>query len=126
MLVGIAHVDRYVPKGSAIDQHAARETVTIYTGVKNFSMLPEALSTGLTSLLEDQVRACIVTEFILDAGECATASCISSSRIYPAVVRNKAQLAYSSVGAWLDAKLAAPPKVAESPELQAQLKMQSA
>lgn len=126
VLIGIADVDLYVPKDSAMDEYAARETVTIYTGVKNFSMLPEALSTGLTSLLEDQVRACIVTEFILDAGDCATASCISSSRIYPAVVRNKAQLAYSSVGAWLDAKVAAPTKVAASPELQAQLKIQSA
>jgi VacB/RNase II family 3'-5' exoribonuclease len=125
VLIGIADVDRYVLKGSAIDQYAAQETVTIYTGVKNFSMLPEALSTGLTSLLEGEVRACMVTEFVLDAGECATASCISSSRIYPAVVRNKAQLAYSTVGPWLGAKAEAPPKVAASAELQAQLKMQS-
>ena len=88
-------------------------------------MLPEALSTGLTSLLEGEARACMVTEFVLDAGVCATASCISSSRIYPAVVRNKAQLAYSSAGAWLGGKAEAPPKVAASAELQAQLKMQS-
>jgi VacB/RNase II family 3'-5' exoribonuclease len=125
VLIGIADVDRYVPKGSAIDQYAAQETVTIYTGVKNFSMLPEALSTGLTSLLEGEVRACVVTEFVLDAGDCATASCISASSIYPAVVRNKAQLAYPSVGAWLGGKAEAPPKVAASAELQAQLKMQS-
>src|SRR6201996_211433 len=125
MLVGIAHVDRYVPKGSAIDQYAAQETVTIYTGVKNFSMLPEALSTGLTSLLEGEVRACVVTEFVLDAGDCATASCISSSSIYPAVVQNKAQLAYPNVGAWLGGKAEAPPKVAASADLQVQLKMQS-
>ena len=123
--VGIADVDRYVTKGSAIDQYAAQQTVTIYTGVKNFSMLPEALSTGLTSLLEGEVRACMVTEFVLDDGECATATCVSSSRIYPAVVRNKAQLAYSSVGAWLAGTSEAPPKVAASSELQAQLKMQS-
>ena len=108
MLIGIADVDRYVPKGSAIDQYAAQETVTIYTGVKNFSMLPEALSTGLTSLLEQQDRACMVTEFVLDANVCATESCVSSSRIYPAVVRNKAQLAYPSVGAWLGGKAEAP------------------
>jgi VacB/RNase II family 3'-5' exoribonuclease len=126
VLIGIADVDRYVTKGSAIDQYAAQETVTIYTGVKNFSMLPEVLSTGLTSLLEGEVRACMVTEFALDAGECATASCVSSSRIYPSVVRNKAQLAYSSVGPWLAGKADAPPKVAASAELQEQLKMQSA
>jgi VacB/RNase II family 3'-5' exoribonuclease len=124
VLVGIADVDQYVPKGSAIDQYAAKETVTLYTGVKNFSMLPEALSTGLTSLLEQQDRACMVTEFVLDANVCATESCVASSRIYPALVRNKAQLAYNSVGAWLDGKAEAPPKVAASAELQAQLKMQ--
>src|SRR5271167_4288791 len=77
VLIGIADVDQYVPQGSAIDQYAAHETVTLYTGVKNFSMLPEALSTGLTSLLEGEVRASMVTEFVLDAGVCATASCIS-------------------------------------------------
>src|ERR1700677_3975518 len=80
VLIGIADVDQYVPKGSAIDQYAAKETVPLYTGVKNFSMLPEALSTGLTSLLEQQDRACMVTEFVLDANVCATESCISSSR----------------------------------------------
>src|SRR5882757_7108109 len=63
VLIGIADVDRYVPKGSAMDQYAARETVTLYTGVRNFSMLPEKLSTGLTSLLEQQDRACVDTEF---------------------------------------------------------------
>jgi VacB/RNase II family 3'-5' exoribonuclease len=125
VLIGIADVDRYVPRGSAIDQHAAKETVTLYTGVQIFPMLPEVLSTGLTSLLENQDRACMVTEFVLEAGACASASCISSSRIYPALVRNKAQLAYNSVGAWLDGKAQAPPKAAASAELQAQLKLQN-
>jgi VacB/RNase II family 3'-5' exoribonuclease len=125
VLIGIADVDAYVPKGSAIDKYAANETVTLYTGVKNFSMLPEALSTGLTSLLEGEDRACIVTEFVLDASVCATESCVASSRIYPALVRNKAQLAYPSIGAWLDGKAAAPPKVGASAELEAQLKFQN-
>ncbi len=52
VLVGIADVDALVPQGSAIDEHAARETTTVYTGVRNFSMLPEVLSTGITSLPE--------------------------------------------------------------------------
>jgi VacB/RNase II family 3'-5' exoribonuclease len=125
VLIGIADVDAYVPKGSAIDKYAAEETVTLYTSVKNFSMLPEALSTGLTSLLEGQDRACMVTEFVLDAKVCATESCVASSRIYPALVRNKAQLAYNGVGAWLDGKGEAPAKVAASAELQAQLKLQN-
>ncbi len=125
VLIGIADVDTYVSKGSAIDQYAAKETVTLYTGVKNFPMLPEELSTGLTSLLEEQDRACMVTEFVVEAHPCATDSCISSSRIYPAVVRNKAQLAYNSVGAWLEGTAEAPAKVAASAELQAQLKLQN-
>ncbi|MGB7191157.1 MAG: RNB domain-containing ribonuclease [Acidobacteriaceae bacterium] len=123
--IGIADVDAYVPKGSAIDKHAAAETVTIYTGVRNFSMLPEELSTGLTSLLEGQDRLCVVTEFVLDHDKCATDSCVASSRIYRALVNNKAQLAYNSVGAWLDGAGAAPEKVAASNPLQAQLKLQN-
>src|SRR5499427_3116185 len=54
ILVGIADVDAYVSKLTPIDQHAARETTTVYTGVCNFPMLPEQLSTGTTSLLENQ------------------------------------------------------------------------
>lgn len=125
VLIGIADVDAYVQKGSAIDKYAAAETVTIYTGVKNFSMLPDELSTGLTSLLEGQDRLCMVTEFTLEAGTCTTESCIDSSKIYPALVNNKAQLAYNSVGAWLDGKADAREKVAASEELQVQLKLQN-
>ena len=125
VLIGIADVDAYVPKGSAIDKHAAIETVTVYTGVKNFSMLPDELSTNLTSLLEGQDRVCMVTEFTLDKDVCATESCIASSRIYPALVNNKAQLAYNSAGAWLDGHAEPPSKVAASKELQTQLKLQN-
>lgn len=123
--IGIADVDAFVPKGSAIDRYAANETVTLYTGAKNFSMLPEELSTNLTSLLEGEDRACMVTEFVLDANECATESCIAESRTYSALVRNKAQLAYPSVGAWLEGNAEIPAKVASSTELQAQLKLQN-
>jgi exoribonuclease-2 len=125
VLIGIADVDAYVPKGSAIDKHAGVETVTVYTGVKNFSMLPDELSTGLTSLLEGQDRVCMVTEFTLDKNVCATETCIATSKIYPARVNNKAQLAYNGVGSWLDGKAAAPAKVAASNELQEQLKLQN-
>ena len=124
VLIGIADVDAYVLKGSAIDQYAQAATVTVYTGVNNFSMLPEELSTGLTSLLENQDRICMVTEFMLDAVVCKTESCIASSRIYPALVRNKAQLAYNGVGPWLEGTGEAPTKVAASTELQAQLRLQ--
>jgi VacB/RNase II family 3'-5' exoribonuclease len=119
VLIGIADVDLYVAKKSAIDRHAAVETVTIYSGVRNFPMLPEELSTGLTSLLEGDDRACMVTEFVLDAQ-----NRVASSRIYSALVNNKAQLAYNGVGAWLDGEAEASAKIAASAHLQAQLKLQ--
>jgi len=62
VMIGIADVDAYVAKQTPIDEHAARETTTVYTGVRNFPMLPEELSTGVTSLLENQDRACVVIE----------------------------------------------------------------
>ena len=120
VMIGIADVDAFVEKGSPIDQHAARETTTIYAGVRNFPMLPEQLSTGATSLLEDNDKLCIVTEFIVTAeGE------VEGQSFYRAVVRNRAQLAYNSVGAWLENNGAPPPqKIADSPEMQAQIKLQ--
>jgi VacB/RNase II family 3'-5' exoribonuclease len=119
ILVGIADVDAYVPKQTPIDQHAARETTTVYTGVCNFPMLPEQLSTGTTSLLENQDRPAVVIEFVV-----ATDGSIKSSDLYRAIVRNKAQLQYNSVGSWLEGNSAAPPKLAASTDLQQQLKLQ--
>ncbi len=119
VMVGIADVDSFVPKGSPIDLHAGKETCTVYTGVRNFSMLPEELSTGTTSLLEVDGKLSMVTEFVVDSN-----GQVSKHRIYPALVVNKAQLAYPSVGAWLEGTGPAPAKVAASPELQAQLKLQ--
>ena len=119
VLIGIADVDASVPRGSPIDQHALRETTTVYTGVEIFSMLPEELSTGTTSLLEAQERAAIVIEFTVDPQ-----AKIVASDIYPARVVNKAQLAYPSVGAWLAGQGEAPPNVAVSAQLQQQLRMQ--
>ena len=118
--VGIADVDAFVHKQSAIDQHAARETTTVYTGVRVFPMLPEELSTGKTSLLEKQDCLSVVTEFVVDAD-----GNVTSSDVYRALVRNHAQLQYNSVGAWLEGAAAAPAKVAASADLQAQLRLQS-
>jgi VacB/RNase II family 3'-5' exoribonuclease len=119
IMIGIADVDSFAPQQSPIDQHAARETTTVYTGIRNFPMLPEELSTGQSSLLEDQDRMAIVTEFTVD-----TEGSLKSSDVYRAVVRNKAQLQYNSVGAWLEGTAAAPAKVAASRDLQEQLKLQ--
>jgi VacB/RNase II family 3'-5' exoribonuclease len=119
VMIGIADVDAFVPKQSAIDQHAARETTTVYAGVRNFPMLPEELSTGKTSLLENQDCLSVVVEFVVDS-----AGLVKSPSVYRAVVRNKAQLQYNSLGAWLEGKSPAPPKVAASNDLQTQLKLQ--
>jgi VacB/RNase II family 3'-5' exoribonuclease len=120
VLVGIADVDAFVRQRSAIDEHAAKETTTVYTGIGNFPMLPEELSTGTSSLLENADKLSIVIEFsVLPEGT------VSSSDVYPAIVRNQAQLAYDSVGAWLEDRGPAPAKVAASAALQAQLKLQN-
>ncbi len=118
VLVGIADVDAFVSKGSAIDIHAATETTTVYTGVRNFPMLPEDLSTGATSLLENADNLGVVIEFVVSKG-----GSVNSSSVYRAMVRNKAQLTYNVVGSWL-AGGAAPAKVAASADLQAQLRLQ--
>src|SRR6266446_3864172 len=119
VLVGIADVDAFVPKQSPIDQHAARETTTVYAGVRNFPMLPEELSTGKTSLLENQDRLSVVIEFVVDGN-----GHVKSSDVYRALVRNQAQLQYNSVGAWLEGASAAAPQVVASADLQAQLRLQ--
>jgi VacB/RNase II family 3'-5' exoribonuclease len=119
VMVGIADVDAFVPKQSAIDQHAARETTSVYTGIRNFPMLPDELSTGKTSLLEHQDCLSVVTEFVVDAD-----GHVTSSDVYRALVRNQAQLQYNSLGAWLENTAAAPPKVAASADLEAQLRLQ--
>lgn len=120
VMVGIADVDAFVAKGTPIDAHAAKETTTVYTGVRNFAMLPEELSTGASSLLENQDRLAMVIEYAVNAD-----GTVNSGRVYPAVVRNRAQLTYNAVGAWLQGSAAAPPKVAASGELQEQLKLQN-
>ena len=119
VLVGVADVDGTVQKGTPLDAHAASETTSVYTGVRVFPMLPAELSEGLTSLNEGQDRAAVITEFCVDAQ-----GIVTDDKIYRAVVRNKAQLAYNDVGAWLEGKGAAPDKVAASAELAAQLHLQ--
>jgi exoribonuclease-2 len=119
VLVGVADVDAFVPKQSAIDQHACRQATSVYTGIQIFPMLPEQLSTDQTSLLENQDRLSVVIEFVVDAG-----GQVTSSEAYRALVRNQAQLQYSSVGAWLEGTAAAPAKVDASASLQAQLRWQ--
>lgn len=119
VLVGVADVDARVTRGTIIDKHASSETTSVYTGVKVFPMLPAELSEGITSLNENQDRVAVVIELCVDATGTAT-----DGKAYRALVRNKAQLAYNSVGAWLEGKGPAPAKVAASAELATQLKLQ--
>src|SRR5271168_2675747 len=119
VMVGVADVDALVAKDSAIDKHAKSETTSVYTGVRVFSMLPEQLSTDETSLNENVDRYSIVIEYAVSKD-----GHILANDVYRAIVRNKAQLAYNAVGAWLEDRGPMPPKVAASNELQAQLKLQ--
>jgi VacB/RNase II family 3'-5' exoribonuclease len=117
ILVAVADVDTLVKKNSAIDQHAHQNTTSIYTAGKTFPMLPETLSTNLTSLNYQEDRPAIVIEMIInDAGD------IESSEIYQATVSNKAKLAYNAVSAWLEGKtpipLAIDPSIAENLRIQ--------
>jgi VacB/RNase II family 3'-5' exoribonuclease len=117
--VAIANVAVAVAKDSPLDLHAKQQTQTVYTAVRNFPMLPVELSTDLTSLNQDVDRAALVTEYVVDAQ-----GNLSAQTIYRATVRNKAQLAYSKVGPWLEGTGPADAKVAASTELQAQLRLQ--
>ena len=119
VLIGVADVDARVVEGTVIDGHARSQTTSVYTGVKVFPMLPTELSEGITSLNENEDRAAMVIEYLV-GGE----GCVSGGKGYRALVRNKAQLAYNAVGAWLEGKGQAPAKVAANAELAAQLKLQ--
>ena len=119
ILVAVADVDALVKKNSAIDGHAHQNTTSIYTAGKTFPMLPERLSTDLTSLNYQQDRLAIVIEMIIsEAGD------IQSPDIYPALVRSHAKLAYNNVAAWLEGKGTAPPAVAADTNLADNLRLQ--
>ena len=119
LLVGIADVDSLVSHGSAIDQHAAENGTSVYAGVRTFPMLPEELSTGLTSLNAGEDRHAVVTEMVL-----ATDGTVKSMDIYQALLKNRAKLSYEAVGAWLDGKAEVPAGVAAVPGLEAQIRLQ--
>jgi exoribonuclease-2 len=120
VLIGIADVDSTVPKGSPVDDHAASETTSVYTPVRVFPMLPEELSTDLTSLAPDQDRAALVIEFIVKAD-----GTLGTFSVYRALVRNRFQLSYEAIGPWLASGEAAPANLASHAELAAQVKLQN-
>ena len=119
VLVAIADVDALVKKGSAIDGHAWTNTTSVYTAAQIFPMLPEQLSTDLTSLNQDEDRSAIVIELMVSPD-----SSMTDGDIYRAIVRNHAKLAYNSVAAWLDNEAPAPEALARVPGLEKQLRTQ--
>ncbi len=121
ILVAIADVDALVKKGSAIDAHAHANTSSVYTSARIFPMLPERLSTDLTSLNEGEDRLALVTEMVFDAD-----ATLINSVVYRARVRNKAKLAYDSVSAWMEGEAALPAAAAAVSGMEAQLRAQDA
>jgi len=119
VLVAVADVDALVKKGSAIDTHARQNTTSIYTEAKIFPMLPEKLSTDLTSLNFASDRYAMVVEMII-----AKDGSLQKSDVYAALVRNQAKLAYNSVAAWLENSGPLPAELAAVPGLAGNLKLQ--
>ena len=119
LLIGVADVDSLVPMRSAADEHAATNTTSVYTGVAVFPMLPERLSTDLTSLNEGEDRLAVVIQFDVRAdGELAHPS------VYRAMVHNKAKLTYDAIAAWLEERGPEPPAIARSTVLREQVRLQ--
>ncbi len=97
ILVAIADVDALVAKGTALDGHARTNTTSVYTAAEIFPMLPEKLSTDLTSLGEGEDRLSVVVEMTVGAD-----GVVQGSEVYRASVRNRAKLAYDSVSVGLE------------------------
>jgi exoribonuclease II len=119
LLIGIADVDSSVRKGSATNAHAALESTSVYAGVSTFPMLPEELSTDVTSLVDAQDRLSVVIELhVLASGD------VDCHDVYLALIRNRAKLAYHSTGAWLEGRGPMPTAIAIAPGMEDQLRLQ--
>ncbi|OGB22075.1 MAG: ribonuclease II [Burkholderiales bacterium RIFCSPHIGHO2_12_FULL_65_48] len=121
IFVAVADVDVLVKKNTAIDQHARTNTTSVYTSARVFPMLPERLSTQLTSLNPGEVRTAIVTEMVVDAQGVVTHSTVHRAR-----VRNQAKLAYDAVAAWIEGEADMPEAVRAVPGMAEQLRTQDA
>jgi ribonuclease R len=117
--LGIADVDAFVPKDSALDRHAAVNGTSVYTGVSVFPMLPREISENRTSLLEGADRLALVVQL-----ELGTDGVVHGREVYRALVRNHTKLSYDGVGAWLEGRGPVPSAVAATPGLEAQLWLQ--
>lgn len=119
VMVAIADVDELVKEGSAIGEHARQNTTSVYTAAMIFPMLPEILSTDLTSLNPNEERLALVVDMEVDSD-----GSLLDSRIFRAIVFNHAKLAYNSIAAWLDGNGVEPDAVASVPGLAENLRLQ--
>jgi exoribonuclease-2 len=119
ILVAIADVDAVVKDSSAIDQHARHNTTSVYTAAVTFTMLPEKISTDVTSLNFNEERLAIVIEMVIGAD-----GALQDSAIYRAWVCNHAKLAYNSLAAWLERNGVIPEAVAAVNGLEENLRLQ--
>ncbi len=119
ILVAIADVDAIVKKRSAIDAHAQQNTTSVYTAAEVFSMLPEKLSTDITSLNHESDRLAVVVEMVV-----AENGSLQSSDLYRAMVRNRSKLAYNSVGAWLEGNGPIPQEIVKIKGLDDNIRLQ--
>ena len=119
ILVAIADVDAVVKNDSAIDQHARHNTTSVYTAAEIFPMLPEEISTNITSLNLSEERLALVIEIVIGGD-----GSLQDSDIYRAWVRNHAKLAYNSLAAWLEGNGDTPAAVAAVNGLDENLRLQ--
>jgi VacB/RNase II family 3'-5' exoribonuclease len=119
ILVAVADVDSRVMDGTPIDRHARHNTTSVYTAARIFPMIPELLSTDLTSLNPDEDRPAVVVEMTVDAQ-----GALQASELYRARVTNHAKLAYNSVAAWLDGAGPAPEALAAVAGLEENIRLQ--
>ncbi len=118
-IVAVADVDAVVKKGTPIDEHARHNTTSVYTAAQIFPMLPEKLSTDLTSLNDGEDRVAMIIDMKVSAE-----GNVLGGDIYRGLVHNKAKLAYDSVGMWLEGHAEAPEKINAVKGLAENLKLQ--
>src|SRR4030067_392880 len=106
-------------RGPASDGPPRQNPPSVYTAAEIFPMLPEKLSTDLTSLGYREDRPAIVIEMVF--GEEGS---LRSSDLYGATVRNRAKLAYNSVAAWLEGEGPDPGPIAVVEGLAENLRIQ--
>jgi len=119
VLVAIADVDALVHNRSAIDDHARQNTTSVYTAAEMFPMLPEKLSTDLTSLNYQCDRLALVVDMVFDRD-----GALIKSDVYRAMVRSLAKLDYDSVGEWIEGNQPVPREIDQVDGLANNLQLQ--